>query len=252
MGGGGSRGTSSTSPQVPEDVRRLMGRAVPQQEAALEQAPLQGFVQPRPAEIAGLTPEQQDALAVFTERLGGPTLHAPEAQATEELQRRIAAPIGEAPGTQAIRSFLEHQTETRALPSLMSELSLAGLGRSGAVASGVADLEAAKLFALAPALQQEVADRQRAVEQLFGVGEVMERRPTERAGAAFEAGETARMIEQARLDAQLADYIRRQNLIENITNVTTGALVPASFGQKGRQETHGGGLLGGAITGSAK
>jgi hypothetical protein len=221
--------TQRESIEMAPEVRRLYDIITPQLAAALEARPLVSFTGFEPEGVAALTPEQQQAIGMFTERMNAPVLNAPEAQGLAEMQRVIAAAPGESPATQAVRGVLERYKTTRAIPAMMNELSLAGQGRSGAVGEGVADIESGVMAALAPSLQQEQADRRAAVERLFGIGTIMEERPRDRAAQALEAAEARRQISQAMFSAAANERARLQDLATALAGGVSGAVLPAGL-----------------------
>lgn len=128
-------------------------------------------------------------------------------------------------------------------------------GRPGARA-GAANQAAAVLAALGGSVDARTMERLKQITDAStteaGFGATAEERFTGRQKEKLQLGDIIRQISQGKLDAASEDFLRRSGIVENISNVVTGALVPASFGQRGRTETRGGGLLGSLLGGGAK
>ena len=89
-------------------------------------------------------------------------------------------------------------------------------------------------------------------KEAAGFGTLAEERYAGRQKEKLQLGDVMRQISQGKLDATSEDFLRRSGIVENISNIVTGALVPASFGQRGRSDTRGGGLWGSLFGGGAK
>lgn len=222
---------SSTTQQtiMPPEVQKLFNFVTPQLEETLAARPLKGFAEAAPQEIAGLTPEQQQALAFFSARQDAPVLNAPESTATANLTATASSVPGQSPGAEAIRAYLQHRYETETLPAIQNEMALAGQGNSGAYGETIRRARADMEGAMVPVLQSDQARIDAANRDLFGVGSLIEGREKGRATEGFEMGELARQIEQAESNAAYADYLRIQDLITSITGSVTGTLLPASL-----------------------
>jgi hypothetical protein len=316
--GGGSRGDSSSKPQLPPQVNDLMNASVPQQEAVLQQAPLQSFATPNPQGVAGFTPEQQQALGTLTgvysqpgitsgtqsmldaanQSLLGPVANQQQLTGAQYLQQLVSgnqaspgdlgqafapgqqpanptaglryAALGQQPGQGGtITDALEGVYQTRTLPELQSQMSLAGLGNSSQVARGVADARAQFAGAVAPYLLQEQGQRQAGAQQLYDIGTQLQNLPAQRAAQGlqlsqaalqqaagpgqnlYDLGEQSRQLEQQKQDALYNDFLRRQAMTEGITNTVTGQVVPSAIGVRSTQKTTGPGLAG-LFTGQSK
>ena len=128
----------------------------------LGQQALQGNVGKTPEEIAAA-----QALAglpgIASQTVGTPPA---EEAALQQLNFLTSGALGTSPSTQQASDYLWHQYNTRGLPSLQNQLGLAGLGRSGAMATGINDLQAQVYGAMVPLLQQEVSNRGTAAQAL--------------------------------------------------------------------------------------
>ena len=241
MSGGGSSTRQKQTTELSPETSELLRMVTPEIGATMRGAPLSGFTAERPAEIAGLTPEQEEAIRLFSGRMGAPTLTEPESEALAELHAMLQAPAGSSPATLAAMSAARSQWESTGRPEMESALSLAGLGRSGALPYGMAQGEAGIAAATVPLLQQEMLLRAGAVPQMLELGTRMEARPGARATALFDAAEARRQIEQQTRDAEYQDYLRRQGLAESTTTGIAGSLLPSTATIRGQTKTTGGG-----------
>ena len=231
MGGGGSKGggggttTTTSQPNVPPEITALMRFVTPDVQQAFTQSPLSGFTGANPMQVPGLTPQQQAAVDFSAGAVNQPTLQSPEALALMNLASLSSGPIGSSPATtEAMKSW-----EATTGEQIKNQLAMAGIGRSGALAT---DLGVARSAAHAPLLQQEIANRLGTVDPLARLGQTMESRPIGRQQTAFDMGEMLRQISQAQAQAGQADYLRRQGIAESIAGGVTGA-GPQTWGQSG-------------------
>lgn len=223
--GGGGTTTTTSQPNVPPEVSALMRFVTPDIQQAYTQSPLSGFTGAAPMAVPGLTPQQQAAVEFSGQAVNAPTLQSPEALALMNLARVSSGPIGSSPATQEAMQSWEATTGEQ----IKNQLAMAGIGRSGALAT---DLGVARSAAHAPLLQQEIANRLGTVAPLTDIGATMETRPMARQAGAFDMGEMVRQIAQAQAQAGQADYLRRQGIAENIAGVVTGG-GPQTWGQTG-------------------
>lgn len=133
--------------------------------------------------------------------------------------------------------------------------------RPGARASTAANLgtaAAALPAGLAQMLEQinraDVGSAAELLTRVAGLGGAQLSQPLNALNALLGAGQTALNVSGIPQQAAQQDYLRRQALLEQISNVVTGAIVPSTFGQAGRGgfENRGGGLLYGMLTGGSK
>lgn len=80
--------------------------------------------------------------------------------------------VGSAPSTRQAMEAMEKQYETRSLPSLQNQLAIAGLGRSGALSQGIADLRGQMAEATVPLLQQEIDTRLKGASAMSELGRI--------------------------------------------------------------------------------
>ena len=230
MSGGGSSGgggttTTTQQPSVPPEITALMRFVTPDVQQAYTQGPLSGFTGAQPMAVPGLTPQQQGAVDFSAGAVTQPTLQSPEALALMNLAQLSSGPIGSSPATtEAMKSW-----EATTGEQIKNQLAMAGIGRSGALAT---DLGVARSAAHVPLLQQEIANRLGTVGPLAQLGGTMETRPVARQQTAFDMGEMVRQIAQAQAQSQQADYLRRQGIAESITAGVTGQ-GPQTWGQSG-------------------
>ena len=239
MGGSGSSGSSQ--PKLPKEVLSLMRTVVPQQQKALERSPIWSFTDANPLQIANFTDEQQQALTglqgLYGGRMGSDALQAPEALSLKYFTDTLGGTPGDSPAVSAMMDAWERNVR----PAVQNEAAMAGLATSGAYLDSLAK---SRSEALVPVLLDDMARRERAAGALPAFGQLMESRPVERAQGLFDTGEQERQVAQQEFDAIFQDFLRRQGLVENIGNVTTGSIVPSSIGARTSQDTKGSGLLG--------
>ena len=101
-----------------------------------------------------------------------------ETQALAQIGQLTGGALGSSPSTQQAIAALEHQYNTRALPSLQNQLSMAGLGRSGALEQGITDLRGQLFGAEVPLLQQEIANREQTIPYLQDIAKAQQGRQT--------------------------------------------------------------------------
>lgn len=229
---------------------------------------------------------ESDALARLQGMAGAQTVlrEEPEALAYAQMQAVLNAPIGESAELQASREALNRRFAEDVLPALQNEAALAGLGNSGAYVESLRRAQGDVNDALIPLLAQETARRDAAVgnllalgqteggrrfageqqrlaslQALLGTGQALDLRETARHQQAFDMGEATRQLAAEQEQANLADYLRRQDIITGITGSVTGTLLPASLTNvtqtsalKAGSKTSGPGMLYGGLTGSAK
>jgi hypothetical protein len=150
------------------------------------------------------------------------------------------------------------QDEERYRQAATRDLLLQGevLERRPGGRAGEANTAAQVLAALGGSVDARTMERLNQIAGLnkesAGFGTLAEERYAGRQKEKLQLGDIMRQISQGKLDATSEDFLRRSGIVENISNVVTGALVPASFGQRGTSATRGGGLLGSIFGGGAK
>lgn len=113
---------------------------------------------------AGTTTQEQSATSALNSLTGiaGQPLTTPaaEQQALAQIATLTGGPLGSSPATREAIAAMEREYETNALPAMQNQLAQAGLGRSGALEQGIADLRGKLFAAEVPLLQQEIATRE--------------------------------------------------------------------------------------------
>ena len=165
------------------DMESVMRTTVPQteQEIAAQQALYQAMG--LSGGTVGRTPEELAAFGALQQLPGvaGTQVQTPQAetQALALLNSLTGGNVGSSPATQQAIDFLEHQYETRTLPTLQNQLAQAGLGRSGALGTSINDARAQLLGAEVPLLQQEIANRAQATSALGSIAAAQAARGSE-------------------------------------------------------------------------
>ena len=232
MGGHGETQQTQQA-SIPPELRPLMsGAAGAGMEALQAGLPslLQSMLTPFVQRIPGLNPLEQSAGG----QIGSQLEEAPALREAGigQLAQLTGGEVGQSPVTQqaisALRAPLRREFETQFLPGLQSQMSLAGLGRSGALGSQM--LQAEDQFqerfqkGITPFLQEEVAMRERAVPQYLNLAQQGVQQ-----GLGF--GGMERGIEEAKGVAELADIQNRQQLAEKAVFGPVQTLLPSSIGQ---------------------
>ena len=131
---------------------------------------------------------------------------APESQALAQIGQLTGGPLGSSPATIAAMNAVRNP--------VLNDLALAGLGNSDAIGSNLA-------AAYSPILAQEMAQRAAVVPQLANIGNTLANRQSQLLGEYGAGEEQVRGIEEARGQATMQDFLRRQGLF---TDFTTGLL----------------------------
>lgn len=158
-------------------------------------------------------------------------LTTPEQMALEQVQQFTGGEIGQGPATQAAMRAVREP--------IVNELTMAGLGRSGAVAD-----ELGKAYA--PILAQELATRAAVIPQLAGIGqqqrggEIAGAQVAQRLGEAQRAGDTSAVQAYQRAGEALrqGDVAAAQNFMRagdaQRQGGLSGAQIESSIGQAQR------------------
>lgn len=147
--GGGSRGSSSTSTQeIPAELKPLYSQTGTKVMGLQEEAPISTYLTPRPAEIAPLSPTQQTSLDLLNRNL-----------------MEVGQPLEEAPIVGAGKRYFESQVA----PGIENRATLSGLGRSTALENARATAEAATVL---PIMQGEQARRDSMIEAGLRGGDI--------------------------------------------------------------------------------
>jgi hypothetical protein len=232
---------------IPPELRPLMRGAAGAGVDALNvglPSLLQSMQTPFVQRIPGLDPLEQLAGQQIGSQLGeAPGLRQ---AGIGQLAQLTGGEVGQSPATQqaikALRAPLRREFETQFLPGLQSQMSLAGLGRSGALGSQM--VQAEEQFqerfqkGITPFLQEEVAMRERAVPQYLNLAQQGMQQ-----GLGF--GGMERGIEEAKGVAELADVQNRQQLAEQAVFGPVQTLLPSSIGQNVRTTQRAPFMLGG-------
>lgn len=188
--------------------------------------------------IANLTPEQQ----ALIQQIQGQGAASPQLQAAgQQLQQLTSGPIGSSPLTQEAMKAYEQQV----VPSLIQQESAAGRGSGGAALESVAQ---GTQQAMIPLLQQEIQNREAAVNQY----QQLQQSQIQSLAAALEA---AGMPRDVALQQAAAQYQQQQQALQFQEMISTLPLnlLPQLLGKQvtGRMESHttknAGDWIGGAL-----
>lgn len=221
MGGGGERTVTTNSADLAPELKPLFQQSAGRVMGLQDAAPLQPFLQSSPLQIAGLSPIQQQAVArtprLFdlqdqTQQYAGvkplqiadlsPTQRAAIGQVGnvyETAGKRVTGEtLRDSPAIAAARDTFR----SSAVPNIVDQLTLSGLGRSTAVPNAIARAEAEFLL---PVIQSELGREENAIARdaqirLAGIGQ------------GLQAGDVERSVGQQRNEAEYQDFLRRQGL----------------------------------------
>lgn len=261
MSGGSNTSTSVSIPTNPT-IEAFINQTIPKIQAVQESAPLVQFTDPNVKQIAGLSPLQQYAGALVP-GIAQPTQQAQAATSllgydasgnpvstiggtnTPSVLGQLASltggEIGSSPATQAgMQAFQQN-----VLPTLQNELGAMGLGRSGIAAE---QIQKAATSAAVPLIQQEIANRQSALQQyptiaaqLSAIGQQGVQNLGTAASLGSALGANEQKTAQNVFDATMEDFLRRQQLAQGTTTLSG---VPYTSGSTTTQTTSGGGFFG--------
>lgn len=143
-----------------------------------------------------LRPEEGAAIGLGT---GFGQLRFPEELGLLQANELVGGPIGSSPATQAAIQAIT--------PKIQNEMSMAGLGRSGALGDALAS-------AYGPIVAQEIAGRQAIIPQLMGLGGALRQGDVTQAGQLTNIANAARSgsVQAAQIQAQIAQAQRTGDL----------------------------------------
>ena len=229
MGGGGSKSSGSSSASIAPELKPLFkqtGTTISnlQPDAA---SGFSQFFQPNVQQIPGFTPGQEAISQFQGQRAFGSPLNFLDAASLAQLNELTGGPLGQSPATIAAMQAVREP--------VLNDLALAGLGNSSAVGSDLGS-------AFAPILAQEQALRFQSVPLLQNLSNTAENRQSQFLSEFGATEEARRGIEEARGQAALSDFLRRQGLGSEFTTGILGNF-PSITGGTTSTKTSGGGLF---------
>lgn len=148
MAKGSGGGSSSTTQEIPSELKPLYTQTGELIQQVQNEAPISQFIQPNPTEIAPLSGTQQTSLDLLNQNL-----------------RSATGPLEEAPIVGAGRRYFESEIA----PGIENRATLSGLGRSTALENARASAEATTIL---PLLQREQARRDAMIAEGFRGGDI--------------------------------------------------------------------------------
>jgi len=235
MGGGGgtTKSSGSSSNEIAPELQPLFGKTAGmvsqlQSDVAPQFGGANGFFSSNPQFIPGFTDVgnymAQNQIDRFNQFSQNP-LTEPEQSAYSGMQAFTNGPLGSAPATIAAMNAVRSP--------VLNDLALSGMGNSDAVGSNLAG-------AYAPILAQEMQARQSLLPQMAALGNTGFQRQQGLASDVAATQEKYRTISEAQGQADLQDFLRRQNLGSQFTTGILGGF-PALSGTTSTSKQTGGG-----------
>lgn len=253
MGSGGSKGsgtsttvyqaapttsTTNQTPQIPDELKGLATSSATGLQNIQQMAPLSDFMAPHPQQIAPLTALQNygaDLTYTLNDMPLNETLSKQYTQsAIDEASKSLAAQIS--PNDPLVQAQ-QKAFEANALPLIQNQAAKAGLGTSSSALDAIARGEAATLpGAINTALATELAQQQgltsaygAGATSLAGLSAADTARLQQAINTAESVGAVQQSYQQAVLNAEYQDYLRRMGLSEEATLAGTG-MFPSMIG----------------------
>jgi hypothetical protein len=216
MSTGGSTATTSTNTTATPGFQAYANQSYPYLQQGMASLPVSQFTTSNPAQTAGLSPTQQLVSSqipnLFSQgqvdpssynALGGDSANSAALAQLAQLVNPTSS--GNSAATNAAMQNFQNLT----LPQIQNSLATMGLGRSGAGA----EIESqAQTQALAPLLQQQIANQSTGVNQLTNMGTSQANQQNQAATIGQAQGTTEQNTAQAPLTAAQNDYTRLQTL----------------------------------------
>ena len=256
MGGGSSsqtttgtqQGSSISNIKIPKELKPLYKQTAQNMMDFQTAAPLTGFLDANPAQIAGADP-----LQTWASQNVGQLLNTPQGEQTASQYGQLASQLA---GRMATGAGVENDPAILAAnaafdklmaPQIENQMGLAGLGKSSSLADSLA---LGKASQLSPLIQDYIGREQSSLDnqanmyaslmpQFAGLGGAETNRMMAALNDAMQIGGTMRGIAQDPLSAEYQDYLRRQALSEQALFVPFGATAGASIGPSSYSQSSG-------------
>jgi hypothetical protein len=256
MGGGSSSqtgtgqqtSTSVSNIKIPKELKPLYKQSAQNLMDFQGAAPLTGFLDANPQQIAGADP-----LQTWASQNVGQLLNVPQGEQTASqygtLASQLAGRMATGAGVEQDPAILAANAAFDKLmaPQIENQMGLAGLGKSSSLANSLA---LGKASQLAPMIQDYIGREQSALDnqanmyaglmpQFAALGGAETNRLMSALNDSMQIGGTMRGIAQDPLNAEYADYLRRQALSEQALFVPFGAMAGPSIGPSSSASSQG-------------
>lgn len=243
--GGGGRGSSTQTANVPPELSGLYSSTGQNVTALQGQAPLSQFLDPNPTQVAPLSGTQQNAVNLTNRNLN-------QAQSPLSSAESVQAAYGLAPTPETgnledsqIAQAGQRYFSSEMRPGIENSATMQGLGRSTSLSNALAAAEGATML---PLMQGEQSRRD--AQQMQRAGLVMPQYNVEQGrrdamiGQGLQAGDVERAVTQEGYNATATDALRRQGISEQALFGPLGQL-PSTIGQSTTSKTKssGGGMF---------
>ena len=214
--GSNSTATTNTNTTATPGFQAYANQSYPYLQQGMASLPVSQFTTANPAQTAGLSPTQQLVSSqipnLFSQgqvdpsaynALGGTSANSAALSQLAQLINPTSS--GNSAATNATMQNFQNTT----LPTIQNTLATMGLGNSGA---GAQIESQAQTQALAPLLQQQIANQSTGVNQLTNMGTAQANQQNQAATIGQAQGTTEQNTAQAPLTAAQNDYNRLQQL----------------------------------------